>query len=153
MEKNEGKLTFFLGSFGKWMPVLFAIVFIAIAAVNESNVNGYVIAFFMAVTLGALFAKDRKAYGEAAVSGLTRPIFSVISIAVILASVAGALVKNSGLIQTLAKFVIDANFTGGLFAAFAFVICCVLSMSTPVRPSVRTLSPSRSCSPSALWRA
>ncbi|MBQ2709638.1 MAG: hypothetical protein IJF67_15310 [Clostridia bacterium] len=140
MEKNEGKLTFFLGSFGKWMPILFAIAFIAIAAVSQSNVNGYVIAFFMAVILGAIFAKDRKAYGEAAVSGLTRPIFSVISIAVILASVSGALVKNSGLIHTLAKFVIDANFTGGLFAAFAFVVCCVLSMSTGTSVGTNVIS-------------
>lgn len=129
MEKSESKLTFYFGSFGKWMPIIFAIIFIAIAAVSESNVNGYVIAFFMAVILGSLFAKDRKAYGDAAVSGLTRPIFSIISVAVILASVTGALVKNSGLIHTLAKFVIDINFTGGLFAAFSFIICCVLSMS------------------------
>jgi len=127
---SEKKLEFRLGPFGKFIPVIIALVFIAIAGINQSNVNGYVIAFFVAVIASVPFAKNQKAYGEAVVSGLARPIFCIISVAVIMATIAGRLVSSSGLIQTLASFVINANFTGGAFAAFSFVVCCVLSMST-----------------------
>ncbi|MCL2122303.1 MAG: hypothetical protein FWH28_08665, partial [Clostridiales bacterium] len=129
-EDQNKQLEFHLGAFGKFIPAVIAIIFIVIAGMNQSNVNGYVIAFFVAIVAGVPFAKNQLAYGEAVVSGLGRPIFSIISVAVILASICGRLVSQSGLIQTMATTVIQANFTGGLFSAFAFIVCCVLSMST-----------------------
>ncbi|NLX64161.1 MAG: hypothetical protein GX022_05210 [Clostridiaceae bacterium] len=130
MSENGKKLDFRLGEFGRFIPVIIAIIFIVIAGINQSNVNGYVIAFFVAVIASVPFAKKQQEYGEAVVTGLTRPIFCIISVAVILASIAGKLVSSAGLIHTLAAFVIKAKFTGGLFAATSFVICCILSMST-----------------------
>lgn len=124
------KLEFRFGAFGKYIPMLVAIIFIIIAGTHQSNVNGYCLAFFAAVIAGVPFAKDLTAYGEAAVSGLTRPIFAVISVAVIVAAVSGKLVSSSGLISTLAYFVINSGMNGGTFAAISFLICCVLSMST-----------------------
>lgn len=127
---NEKKLQFRFGPVGKYIPLAVAIIFILIAGTHQSNVNGYCLAFFAAVIAGAPFAKDFKAYGEAALSGLQRPIFGVISVAVILAAVSGKLVSSSGLISSLAYLVIDAGLSGGVFAAMSFLICCMLSMST-----------------------
>ena len=124
------KLEFRFGTFGKYIPLLVAIVFIVIAGTHQSNVNGYCLAFFAAVIAGVPFAKDLTAYGEAATKGLTRPIFAVISVAVIVAAISGKLVSSSGLISTLAYLVIDSGMSGGMFAAISFLICCVLSMST-----------------------
>lgn len=124
------KLEFRFGAFGKYIPLLVAIVFIVIAGTHQSNVNGYCLAFFAAVIAGVPFAKDLTAYGEAATKGLTRPIFAVISVAVIVAAISGKLVSSSGLISTLAYLVIDSGMSGGMFAAISFLICCVLSMST-----------------------
>jgi Na+/H+ antiporter NhaC len=129
MNENS-RLRFRLGPVGRLVPLVAAIVFIIIAAVRQSNVSGYVIAFFAALILGVPFAKNSKDYGEAVVAGLVRPIFPVISVAIILASVAGQLVSSSGLIQTLASAVISLHVSGGVFTAFSFFICCVLSMST-----------------------
>ncbi len=127
---GKEKLQFHFGSFGRFIPVIIAVIFIFIAGINQTNVNGYVIAFFAAVIASVPFAKTPQTYGEAVVSGVQRPIFAIISGAIILASIAGKIVSSSGLIQTLATYVIDFNFTGGVFAASAFVICCVLSLST-----------------------
>lgn len=127
---EEKGLQFRFGSFGKYIPVIVAIIFLVYAGVHQSNANGYIIAFFMAMIVGALFTKTPDAYGQACVKGLTKPIFTIISMAIMLAAVCGKMVSGSGLIQTLAYYVIQADFTGGMFAVASFAICCILSFST-----------------------
>lgn len=126
----EKKLEFRFGAFGKYIPLIIAIIFIIVAGTHQSNVNGYCLAFFAAVIAGAPFAKNFTAYGDAAIKGLTRPIFAIISGAVIIAAISGKLVSSSGLISTLAYLVVHSGMGGGVFAAVSFLICCVLSMST-----------------------
>lgn len=113
MNENT-RLEFRFGFFGKLIPLLVAIAFIIYAAVNGSNVNGYVVAFFMAVILGIVVAKDEKAYGQAIISGLTKPMFPVIALAVILAAISGKLISGSGMVQTIAAYAVQAGFTGKL---------------------------------------
>ena len=129
MNENT-RLEFRFGLFGKLIPLLVAIGFIIYAAVNGSNVNGYVVAFFMAIILGVIVAKDEKAYGQAIISGLTKPMFPVIALAVILAAISGKLISGSGMVQTIAAYAVQAGFTGKLFAAATFVISCLLAFST-----------------------
>ena len=100
------------------------------AAFSQSNVNGYVLAFFAALVTGIIFAKDEKAYGEALVYGLGKPMFGVIVLAVILAAVSGKLISASGAVQTIAAYVVAAGFTGRLFVAAAFLITCLLAFAT-----------------------
>lgn len=128
---NEQKrLEFRLGFFGKLVPLLVAVAFIIWAAVSGSNVNGYVVAFFMAIIFGVVLAKDEKAYGQAIITGLTKPMFPVIALAVILAAVSGKLISGSGMVQTIAAYAVSAGFTGKLFAAATFLITCLLAFST-----------------------
>ena len=127
-EKN--RLEFRFGMVGKLIPLLVAIIFIIWAAVSQSNVNGYVVAFFMAIIFGVVVAKDEKAYGQAIMAGLTKPMFPVIAMAVILAAISGKLISNSGMVQTIASYAIQAGFTGKLFAAATFIITCLLAFST-----------------------
>lgn len=63
MEKNN-HLEFRFGLVGKLIPLLTAVAIIFLAAMNQSDVNGYVVAFFMAIIVGILFVKDEKAYGH-----------------------------------------------------------------------------------------
>jgi Na+/H+ antiporter NhaC len=79
---------------------------------------------------GVVFAKDEKAYGEALVYGLSKPMFAVIVLAVILAAVSGRLISASGAVQTIAAYVVAAGFTGKLFVAAAFLITCLLAFAT-----------------------
>lgn len=128
---NEQKrLEFRLGFFGKLVPLLVAVAFIIWAAVSGSNVNGYVVAFFMAIIFGVVLARDEKAYGQAIITGLTKPMFPVIALAVILAAVSGKLISGSGMVQTIAAYAVGAGFTGKLFAAATFLITCLLAFST-----------------------
>lgn len=130
MKDNEKELTFYFGMFGKLMPLIVAVIIIVWAAVHQSNVNGYVIAFTAALLTGVLFTKDEKAYGEAVIYGLNKPIFGVIVLAVILAAVSGKLISGSGVVQTIAFYVVEAGFTGKWFVAASFLITCLLAFST-----------------------
>lgn len=124
------KLEFRFGMLGKVLPLLVAVAFIIWAAVSQSNVNGYVVAFFMAIIFGVVVAKNEKAYGQAIMAGLTKPMFPVIAMAVILAAISGKLISNSGMVQTIAGMAIEAGFTGKLFASATFLITCLLAFST-----------------------
>lgn len=130
MEDNRKKVEFRLGGFGKAVPLLTAAGMIAWAALSQSNVNGYVIAFFAALVVGVLFAKDERAYGEALIYGLSKPMFAVIVLSVILAAVSGKLISSSGAVQTIAAYVVAAGFTGRLFVAATFLITCLLAFAT-----------------------
>lgn len=130
MNRQTGRLEFKLGAFGRLVPLLTAACMILWAACSQSNVNGYVIAFFAALVVGALFARDDKAYGEAIVYGLCKPMFAVIVLAVMLAAVSGKLISASGMVQTIANYVVAVGLTGRWFVAAAFLITCLLAFST-----------------------
>lgn len=130
MEQKKKRIEFRFGKFGKLAPLIVAAAMILWAAFSQSNVNGYVLAFFAALVAGVLFAKDEKAYGEALVYGLSRPMFGVIVMAVILAAISGKLISASGVVQTIAVYVVAAGFTGKLFVAASFLITCLLAFAT-----------------------
>ena len=122
-------LAFRFGRAGRFIPLITAAVFILIAALNESDVNGYTLAFFLSIIIGSIVSSDRKAFGKAALGGLGNPMFGTVSIAIILASIAGKLVSGSGMIDALTA-VLLLDVSSGLFASLSFLLCCVLSMST-----------------------
>ena len=112
------------------MPLLAACFMIVWAACSQSNVNGYVVAFFVAVIVGAVFARDDKAYGAAIIHGLSKPMFSVIVLAVILAAISGKMISSSGMVQTIAAYVVSVGLTGRLFVVAAFLMTCLLAFAT-----------------------
>ena len=130
MDQKGNKIEFRFGTAGKLAPLIVAVLMIGWAAFSQSNVNGYVLAFFAALVTGIIFAKDEKAYGQALVYGLGKPMFGVIVLAVILAAVSGKLISASGAVQTIAAYVVAAGFTGRLFVAAAFLITCLLAFAT-----------------------
>ena len=130
MEHGDKRIEFRFGRIGKLAPLIVAAAMILWAAVSQSNVNGYVLAFFGALVAGVVFAKDEKAYGEALVYGLSKPMFGVIVMAVILAAISGKLISASGAVQTIAAYVVAAGFTGRLFVAATFFITCLLAFAT-----------------------
>ena len=130
MESKPQIVEFYFGKAGRLLPLFTACFMIVWAACSQSNVNGYVVAFFAAVIVGALFAKDDKAYGAAIIHGLSKPMFPVIVLAVILAAISGKMISASGMVQTIAAYVVSVGFTGRLFVVAAFLITCLLAFAT-----------------------
>ncbi len=130
MDQKIQRITYHFGKAGSLAPLAAAAAMIVWAALNQSNVNGYVLAFFAALLTGVIFTRDEKAYGEAMVYGLSKPMFAVIVLAVILAAISGKLISAGGTVQTIAAYVVAAGFTGKLFVAAAFLITCLLAFAT-----------------------
>lgn len=130
MNQKMHRVEYRFGKAGRLAPLIAAAAMILWAALSQSNVNGYVLAFFAALITGVIFAKDEKAYGEALVYGLSKPMFGVIVLAVILAAVSGKLISASGVVQTIAVYVVEAGFTGRLFVGASFLITCLLAFAT-----------------------
>lgn len=130
MNPKTQRIEYRFGKLGSLAPLIVAAAMIFWAALSQSNVNGYVLAFFAALITGVIFTKDEKAYGEALVYGLSKPMFAVIVLAVILAAVSGKLISASGAVQTIAAYVVAAGFTGKLFVAASFLITCLLAFAT-----------------------
>lgn len=130
MGQKAKRIEFRFGKAGKLAPLIVAAAMILWAAFSQSNVNGYVLAFFAALVTGVIFVKDEKAYGEALVYGLSKPMFGVIVMAVMLAAISGKLISASGAVQTIAAYVVAAGFTGKLFVAATFLITCLLAFAT-----------------------
>lgn len=130
MNQKAQRIEYRFGKAGSLAPLVAAAAMILWAALSQSNVNGYVLAFFAALITGVIFAKDEKAYGEALVYGLSKPMFGVIVLAVILAAVSGKLISASGVVQTIAVYVVEAGFTGRFFVAASFLITCLLAFAT-----------------------
>lgn len=130
MESKPQKVEFYFGKAGRLLPLFTACFMIVWAACSQSNVNGYVVAFFAAVIVGALLTKDDKAYGAAIIHGLSKPMFPVIVLAVILAAISGKMISASGMVQTIAAYVVSVGFTGRLFVVAAFLMTCLLAFAT-----------------------
>ncbi|MDE6389123.1 MAG: hypothetical protein K2L82_15095 [Lachnospiraceae bacterium] len=130
MNQKMQRIEYHFGKVGSFAPLIVAAAMILWAALSQSNVNGYVLAFFAALITGVIFTKDEKAYGEALIYGLSKPMFAVIVLAVILAAVSGKLISASGAVQTIAAYVVAAGFTGKLFVAATFLITCLLAFAT-----------------------
>jgi Na+/H+ antiporter NhaC len=117
------------GTWGSAIILLTALVFLIWAAVNKSKIDGYTVAFLIALLVGAFLPRDEKEYGRAAIAGLSKPMFATIALAVILASIAGGLVARSGLIESIADIAVLAGVTGKSFVALAFLLTCLISFS------------------------
>jgi len=83
-----------------------------------------------ALTLSLLLARDRHAASETMLRGMSQPIVSLMVMAWILAGTLGAVLAGSGLVTALASAAARAHLTGAAFTVVAFLICCLMSMST-----------------------
>jgi len=83
-----------------------------------------------ALTLGLLLARDRGAYSEAMLAGMSRPLVMVMVMAWLLAGVLGTLLAESGLVQALVWLGRVTGVAGGGYVAAAFVITALVSTAT-----------------------
>ena len=83
-----------------------------------------------ALGLGLALARDRAAYADAAIAGMSQPIVMVMILAWLLAGVLAALMNASGFVEALVWVARAAGVAGGGFAAAAFVLAAVVSTAT-----------------------
>lgn len=83
-----------------------------------------------ALTLGLLLARDRTAYAEVAIEGMSRPLVMLMVLAWMLAGILATLLNAGGFVDALVWLASTSGVSHGFFCAATFLICCAISMAT-----------------------
>lgn len=83
-----------------------------------------------ALIVGLLLARDRTAYCDAMIDGMSQPIVMLMIMAWLLAGVIGTLMNASGFVDALVWVARQLHLTGGGYVVAAFLACCLVSTST-----------------------
>ena len=127
----EIKLEFYGGFWGILLPFfvfLVGVIFIALSGAPDER--GLWPILIVALGLGLLLAKDRKAFSEVVISGMSQQIIMIMITAWILASTIGVLMTRTGLVEALIWFSVQWQLGPAGFLLATFFICCVVSLST-----------------------
>ena len=83
-----------------------------------------------ALALGIALARDRHAYCETLIRGMSQPIVMLMIMAWLLAGVFAALMRAGGLVDGLIWLAEAAGVSGAGFVAAAFFVCCGVATAT-----------------------
>jgi len=83
-----------------------------------------------ALTLGLVLSRDRIAYADSVIDGMSQRMVMLMVMAWLLAGVLGALMNASGFIDSLVWVSTRTGLSGRWFVAAAFLVCCAVSTAT-----------------------
>ena len=130
-DKGPAPIQFFGGMFGAFLPFAFFLVGVVILGLSGAPAEtGLWPILLAALMLGLLLAKDRHAYSEGIILGMSRPIVMTMVMAWVLAGVLGTLLAESGLVQSLVWLARTMGVSGGGYVVASFLIGAVVSTAT-----------------------
>jgi len=83
-----------------------------------------------ALTLGLLLARDKAAWSDAVVDGMSRRLVMIMVLAWLMAGVLATLLRASGMVDALVWGARAADVSGGGYVAVAFLVAAVFSTAT-----------------------
>lgn len=130
-EPSPPPLSFHGGLAGALAPfALFLAGVTALALSGAPDERGFWPVLLAALAAGLALARDREAYAEAAIGGMSRPLVAVMILAWLLAGVLAALMNASGFVEALVWLAREAGVSGGGFVAVSFLLAAVVSTAT-----------------------
>jgi Na+/H+ antiporter NhaC len=131
MKTPETPLAFAGGAAGAVAPFLLFLAGVAWLALSGApDERGFWPVLVAALGVGLLLARDRAAYVDAVVRGMSRPIVALMILAWLLAGMLAALLAASGLLDSLLAGGRALGLQGGAFVAVAFLVASLLSTAT-----------------------
>ncbi|MGE0814997.1 MAG: Na+/H+ antiporter NhaC family protein [Vicinamibacterales bacterium] len=124
-------LAFHGGTFGALAPFalfLGGVAWLALAGAPDEH--GFWPILVAALIAGLLLARDRTAYCDRLIAGMSQPIVLLMIMAWLLAGVIGTVMSASGFVDALVWLARLAGLGGGGYVAAAFLACCLVSTST-----------------------
>lgn len=119
---------------GKWVLLVPTAALIAVMCwvsfTGRASISAFWVGGLLALILGMLLARDRKAYAETIVRGLTDRTGATVIVAFIFAGVFGAVMKAAGLVDGLLWLGLQTGLTGGWFTVLAFILACIFGAGT-----------------------
>ncbi len=83
-----------------------------------------------AIGLGMLLARDRRAYSEALVRGMSQPLVALMILAWLLAGLLAQLLNAGGFVQSVIWLTQTVGLSSGGFVVASFLVCCLVSTAT-----------------------
>ncbi|MCA1586957.1 MAG: hypothetical protein LC791_20030 [Acidobacteria bacterium] len=124
-------LEFRAGAFGALTPfVLFLTGVGWLALAGAPDEHGFWPILLGALIVGLFLARDRTAYCDHLIAGMSQPIVMLMIMAWLLAGVIGTLMDASGFVDALVWAARQLDLTGGSYIVAAFLACCLVSTST-----------------------
>ena len=125
------EVSFYGGTFGALLPFLIfvtGVIFIALSGAPDEK--GFWPVLILALGLGLLLAKDKTAYCETVIDGMSQRIVMIMITAWMLASTIGVLMTATGFVEALSWAAGQLSLQGAPFVIATFIICCIVSLST-----------------------
>jgi Na+/H+ antiporter NhaC len=124
-------IRFYGGTAGALAPfVLFLAGVTWLALSGAPDERGFWPVLLAALASGLALARDRRAYADRLIAGMSQPVVMIMIMAWLLAGVLGTVMAASGFVQGLVSLATHAGVSGGGYVAAAFLICCVVSTAT-----------------------
>jgi len=131
LDVHEGRKVEFYGGKGIiFLPILLAILSLFYVARLNANIPAYWAAFLLPLIVCLFLAKNKAEYCESILRGITNQVGGILIMAVLLAGISGAIISKSGMISSLAAYIVQINFVGNKFIVATFLITCVIAFST-----------------------
>ena len=128
---GQATLQYWGGTLGAFLPFAFFLVGVMVLGLSGTPVEtGFWPVLLAALMLGLLLARDRSAYSEVILAGMSRPLVMVLVMAWLLAGVLGTLLAESGLVPALVWLGRATSVSGGGYVAAAFLITCLVATAT-----------------------
>ncbi len=130
-EDQTISLKFHGGLLGALIPFIIfitGVVFIALSGAPDEK--GFWPVLILAISLGLILAKDRTAFSEVIISGMSQKIVMIMIMAWMLASIIGILMTLTGFVEALIWISDQLSLNGVGFVIATFIICCIVSLST-----------------------
>lgn len=130
-ESPPETLEFRGGALGAVAPLLVFVAGVSTLALQGApSEKGFWPVLVASIFVAMLLARDRTAWAQAVVAGMSRPVVLLMVLAWLLAGALGAVLGASGLIDGLVWAARAVGLQGGGYAAAAFLVCCAVSTST-----------------------
>ena len=124
-------VVFYGGTFGALLPFMLFLTGVGVLGLSGApDETGFWPILLGALMLGMILARDKSAYSEAMLTGMSKPIVMIMVMAWLLAGVLGVLLSESGLVQALVGLARITGVSGGGYAAASFLVCAVVSTAT-----------------------
>lgn len=125
------QVRYFGGTLGAVFPfVAFVIGVVAIALSGAPDERGFWPVILLALILGLFLARDKRAFCETVIEGMSQTIVMIMISAWMLASIIGVLMQDTGFIEALIWTAGRLHLEGAAFTIAVFIICCIVSVST-----------------------
>ena len=130
-EKYNQLLEFHGGFLGALAPfIIFIIGVVVIALSGAPDEKGFWPILILAIGTGLILAKDRTAFSEIIISGMSQKIVMIMIMAWMLASIIGILMTLTGFVEALIWISDQLNLNDVGFVIATFIMCCIVSLST-----------------------